>query len=61
MVLRLGYVVAISVAENGSDLFLIDTNVHPGSPGDSAAHFAHLETQTDVTDPISSLLLASTN
>lgn len=53
--------VAISVAENSSDLFLVDTNGHPGSPGDSAVHLPHLENQTDITDPISSFLVASTN
>lgn len=61
MVLRLGYMVAISVAENSSDFFLVDTNVHPGSSGDSAAYFPDLETQIDIIDPISSLLLESTN
>ena len=52
---------AISVADNSGDLFLVDTNVHPGSSGDSAVHFSHLETQIHVTDTISSLLLASIN
>lgn len=61
MVLRLGYAVMISVAENSSESFHVDTNVHPGSSGDSAAHFPHLETKVKITDTISSLLLASTN